>query len=86
MFGIRRITLSCWENASRSTKSLYFPKIWGGHGPFDPPGYAYVFYHCSNVPEGNNLMLTKLTPVATLVLNAAAHMCLQYVHHFELRQ
>ena len=26
-----------WKNASQSTKSLYFPKMWGGHASFCPP-------------------------------------------------
>jgi len=30
-----------WKNASQSTKCLYFLKIFGGHGFFGPPGYAY---------------------------------------------
>jgi len=41
-FDFRRITLFCLENASQSTKSLYFLNIWGAHGPFGPPGYGYA--------------------------------------------
>ena len=35
MFDCRRITLFCLENASQSTKWLFF-KNFGGHGPFAP--------------------------------------------------
>jgi len=31
-----------WDTASQSTKWLYVPKSWGGHGPFGLPGYAYT--------------------------------------------
>jgi len=43
MFDFRRITLFCLEkHLSKHTMSI-FSKNLGGHDPFAPPGYAYVF-------------------------------------------
>jgi len=32
-----------WDTASRSTRQQYLLEILGSHGPFGPPGYAYVY-------------------------------------------
>jgi len=42
MFDFTRITLFCSEKRISKHKMTYFLKIGGGHGPFSPPGYAYV--------------------------------------------
>jgi len=40
MFDIRRITLFYLEKRLSKPKITIFPKSFGGHGPFGPPGYA----------------------------------------------
>ena len=31
-----------WDTTSYSSKWLDIVKVWGGHGPLVPPGYAYI--------------------------------------------
>jgi len=42
MFNFRRITLFCLEKRLSKHKMTIFSKNLGGHGLFDPPGYAYA--------------------------------------------
>jgi len=42
MFDFRRITLFCLEKTLSKHKMTMFSKNFGGHGPFGPPGYAYI--------------------------------------------
>jgi len=45
MFDFRQITLFCLEKRlSKHKVTIYSKKFWG-HGPFDPPGYAYTDVH-----------------------------------------
>jgi len=58
MFDFRRITLFCLEKRLSEQKMSIFSKHLGGHGPFGPPGYAYVRH------TGDNTLPYLLTTAA----------------------
>jgi len=52
LFDFTRITLFCLEKTPLKAQN---DQIWGGHGPFAPPGYAYERKYCARFPNKSDV-------------------------------